>query len=86
LGFSTEEFLPATLLAKVTDVRVGDPERSLRAAKERKRRASLTKDGMLNILAADHPARRVTRVGARRQRAVVHACITPGAFGAEARP
>jgi DhnA family fructose-bisphosphate aldolase class Ia len=63
LSFDAKKFLPATLLAKVTDVRVTDPERSLRAARERKRRASLTKDGKLNILAADHPARRVTRVG-----------------------
>jgi len=63
LSFDAKEFLPADVLAKVTDVRVTDPERSLRAAKARKRRGSLTKDGRLNILAADHPARRVTRVG-----------------------
>ena len=63
MSFNAKDFLPATLLAKVTDVRVTDPERSLRAARARKRRESLTRDGMLNILAADHPARRVTRVG-----------------------
>jgi DhnA family fructose-bisphosphate aldolase class Ia len=63
LGFDAKQYLPASLLAKVTDVRVTDPERSLRAARARKRRGSLTKDGRLNILAADHPARRVTRVG-----------------------
>jgi DhnA family fructose-bisphosphate aldolase class Ia len=63
LSFSAKDFLPSTLLAKVTDVRVTDPERSLRAARARVRRDSLTKDGRLNILAADHPARRVTRVG-----------------------
>jgi DhnA family fructose-bisphosphate aldolase class Ia len=63
LSFDAKEFLPASVLAGVTDVRVTDPERSLRAAKNRKRRESLTKDGRLNILAADHPARRVTRVG-----------------------
>jgi hypothetical protein len=63
LRFDAKEFLPAGVLAKVTDVRVTDPERSMRAAKNRKRRESLTKDGRLNILAADHPARRVTRVG-----------------------
>jgi DhnA family fructose-bisphosphate aldolase class Ia len=62
LSFDARGFLPAALLAKVTDVRVTDPERSLRAAKKRRRRESLTKDGRLNILAADHPARRVTRV------------------------
>jgi DhnA family fructose-bisphosphate aldolase class Ia len=63
LSFDAKKFLPAALLAKVTDVRVTDPERSMRAARERKRRESLTRDGKLNILAADHPARRVTRVG-----------------------
>jgi hypothetical protein len=63
LAFDAKGFLPASLLAKVTDVRVTDPERSLRAARERKRRTQLTKGGRLNILAADHPARRVTRVG-----------------------
>ena len=63
MSFDAKKFLPATLLAKVTDVRVTDPERSLRAARKRTRRESLTKDGKLNILAADHPARRVTRVG-----------------------
>jgi DhnA family fructose-bisphosphate aldolase class Ia len=63
LTFDAKEFLPAALLAKVTDVRVTDPERSLRAARARKRRAQLTRGGRLNILAADHPARRVTRVG-----------------------
>jgi DhnA family fructose-bisphosphate aldolase class Ia len=63
LIFDAKEFLPGPVLAKVTDVRVTDPGRSLRAAKKRKRRESLTRDGRLNILAADHPARRVTRVG-----------------------
>jgi DhnA family fructose-bisphosphate aldolase class Ia len=63
LTFSAKEFLPATVLAKVTDMRVTEPERSLQVAKERVRREHLTVDGKLNILAADHPARRVTRVG-----------------------
>ncbi|MFL6286453.1 MAG: hypothetical protein ACJ74Q_25220 [Pyrinomonadaceae bacterium] len=63
MSFSAKDFLPSTLLAKVTDVRVTDPLRSLRAARARVRRESLTIDGKLNILAADHPARRVTRVG-----------------------
>ena len=63
MRFDAKEFLPAGVLAKVTDVRVTDPGRSLRAAQARRRRESVTKDGRLNILAADHPARRVTRVG-----------------------
>lgn len=63
MTFNAKEFLPSDVLAKITDVRVTDPERSLRIAKERERRERLTVDGKLNILAADHPARRVTRVG-----------------------
>jgi DhnA family fructose-bisphosphate aldolase class Ia len=63
LTFRAKDFLPATLLARLTEIRVREPERSLKVAGERKRRESLTVNGRLNILAADHPARRVTRVG-----------------------
>jgi DhnA family fructose-bisphosphate aldolase class Ia len=63
LTFQAKEFFPATLLSQLTEVRVTDPERSLKVAKARRRRQSLTLNGKLNILAADHPARRVTRVG-----------------------
>jgi DhnA family fructose-bisphosphate aldolase class Ia len=62
-AFVDAEFLPASALAKITGVRLADPEVSVRAAKMRKRRSTLTPDGRLNILAADHPARRVTKVG-----------------------
>ena len=62
-AFLEQEFLPVAALAKITEVRITDPECSLHAAKTRKRRSSLTPDGRLNILAADHPARRVTKVG-----------------------
>ena len=61
--FHAKQFLPAEVLARVTEIRVADPERPLRVARERKRRTRLTVDGKLNILAADHPARRVTRIG-----------------------
>ncbi len=62
-GFRDETFLPASVLAKITEVRLKDPKCSLRVAQARKRRSTLTSDGRLNILAADHPARRVTKVG-----------------------
>src|SRR2546422_6998828 len=61
--FLDREFLPAAALAKITEVRVTDPECCARTARARKRRSDLTLDGKLNILAADHPARRVTKVG-----------------------
>src|SRR6185503_11148979 len=63
MAFVDHEFLPDSALAKINEVRVTDPECSRRAARSRKRRSSLTLDGKLNILAADHPARRVTKVG-----------------------
>jgi len=62
-AFLDHEFLPAAALARITEVRLNDKECSVRAATTRKRRSTLTTDGKLNILAADHPARRVTKVG-----------------------
>jgi DhnA family fructose-bisphosphate aldolase class Ia len=61
--FFDQEFLPASALSRINALRVTDPQSSVRAAKARKRRSNLTRDGKLNILAADHPARRVTKVG-----------------------
>src|SRR6267142_1163467 len=62
-SFLDREFLPVAALAKITEVRITDPECSIRTARARKRRSNLAPDGKLNILAADHPARRVTKVG-----------------------
>jgi hypothetical protein len=62
-GFVAKEFFPDALLARVTELRVRDPEFAWRAAQRRERRESLTIDGKLNIIAADHPARFVTKVG-----------------------
>src|SRR5438105_136593 len=62
-GFSSVEFLPLSVRATLTSLRVCDPERALRMATARKRRLRLTIDGKLSVLAADHPARRVTKVG-----------------------
>lgn len=46
----------------VADIRVDDPDRVVALAGQRKRRERFTIDGHLNIIAVDHPARRVTRV------------------------
>ncbi len=62
-AFDAAAFLPERVLALITEARVQDPERALRAAEKRVRRAGLTLDGRLNVLAADHPGRRVLRVG-----------------------
>jgi len=61
--FAPAEFFPPWIAARLTDVRVEDPERAVRAASTRKRRQRLTTDGKLSILAADHTARRVTNIG-----------------------
>lgn len=62
-AFVEHEFFPPAALAKITELRLNDPELPVRTAQARKRRSKLTPDGKLNILAADHPARRVTKVG-----------------------
>jgi len=61
--FEASAFLPTSMLQRITEIRIADPERPWRAAQARKRRPHLAPDGRLNVLAADHPARRVTRVG-----------------------
>lgn len=62
--FSSRTVLSETLLERVTEIRVSDPEFSQRCALDRARREHLAPKGKLNVLAADHPARRVTKVGA----------------------
>lgn len=62
-AFSSRAFLPDQLLSKLTDLRVTNPAYSWKAAQARVQRKTLTLDGKLNIVAADHPARNVTKVG-----------------------
>ncbi|HXK02609.1 MAG TPA: deoxyribose-phosphate aldolase [Verrucomicrobiae bacterium] len=61
--FASDRFLPDGLLARLIETRVRYPEFSSSAAAARVRRPQLAPDGKLNILAADHPARNVTKVG-----------------------
>lgn len=61
--FSSKQFFPDAVVARLTDTRVANPEFPLQVAARRKQRDRLAPDGKLNILAADHPARRVTKVG-----------------------
>jgi DhnA family fructose-bisphosphate aldolase class Ia len=61
--FRSDKFLPDALVARLTSTRVDDPEFVFRAAQERVRRPRLAPTGKLNILAADHPARNITKVG-----------------------
>ena len=62
-AFEYENFFPASIFSMITDVRVNDPRVIERSSGRRKKRDRLTVDGKLAILAADHPARRVTKSG-----------------------
>lgn len=61
--YKNAEFFNDYIFEKITDIRVSSPEVILQYAKARQRRPSLTLDGKLTILAADHPARGVAKVG-----------------------
>jgi len=61
--FAYDRFFAESIFDRITDSRVNDPEIILKSAARRKRRERLTTDGKLAILAADHPARRVTKSG-----------------------
>ena len=61
--FNSQEFLPQSVVDRITEVRVDEPDRPLQLAQARKQRAKLAPSGKLNLIAADHPARRANRVG-----------------------
>ena len=62
-AFSSRAFFPDQLLRELMELRVTNPEFAWKAAQVRVQRKSLALDGKLNIVAADHPARNVTKVG-----------------------
>jgi DhnA family fructose-bisphosphate aldolase class Ia len=62
-AFEPEAFFPRDLFERITDTRITRPEVIAEEAAGRRRRARLTRDGRLTILAADHPARMVVGVG-----------------------
>ncbi|MCS7023724.1 MAG: hypothetical protein NZV14_02900 [Bryobacteraceae bacterium] len=61
--FDAKQVLPDNILARLTAIRVSDPGYAFRVAQERERRPLVGESGRLHILAADHPARGVTKVG-----------------------
>lgn len=61
--FNTGETLSEAWFARLTDLRIQHPGHVVEIARERRRRDTLTLDGRLNIIACDHPARRVTHIG-----------------------
>lgn len=62
-AFRARDFLTEEFFAELTEVRCQQPDVIRDELAKRKRRAQLAPDGRLVILAADHPARGVTRVG-----------------------
>jgi DhnA family fructose-bisphosphate aldolase class Ia len=63
-AFDAKAYLPRELYAAVTDVRVSQPAFAEAEADRRRRRRTLTPDGRLVILAADHPGRQSLRIQA----------------------
>jgi DhnA family fructose-bisphosphate aldolase class Ia/sugar phosphate isomerase/epimerase len=65
LGFAyrSRDFFTEETFAEITELRVQQPNLAREELAKRKRRETLAPDGRLVILAADHPARSVTRVG-----------------------
>jgi len=61
--FDYRKFFPQGIFDAINEVRVTRPEVILEAAQERRRRETLTLDGKITILAADHPARMVNSYG-----------------------
>lgn len=62
--FDSKDYLPDSVVAKITDVRINDPDCGWRSAQARVRRERVGgSSGKLNLVAADHPARGVAKVG-----------------------
>ena len=62
--FDLKAFFPDRIFDRITEVRVDAPEIIEQQAAARKQRARLAPRGKITILAADHPARGVTAIGA----------------------
>jgi DhnA family fructose-bisphosphate aldolase class Ia len=64
-AYRSRDFLTEETFAELTELRVKKPDLAREELAKRKRREVLAPDGRLVILAADHPARNVNRVGER---------------------
>ncbi len=61
-GFVAEATLPAALFEEITELRIHRPGLIEGKARRRKKRARLTRDGRLVLVALDHPARGATQI------------------------
>ncbi len=59
----TNFFLEKNIFSRITEIRIENPSLILEAAQKREKRKKLTLDGKLTVLATDHPARAVNKVG-----------------------
>ena len=59
MAFQTSAFFPLALYQRITDVRVNNVGLLDKASERRSKPESLTYDGKLTLLAADHPARAI---------------------------
>jgi DhnA family fructose-bisphosphate aldolase class Ia/sugar phosphate isomerase/epimerase len=64
-SYRSRDFLTEETFAELTELRVQKPNLAREELAQRKRREVIAPNGRLVILAADHPARNVTRVGDR---------------------
>lgn len=60
--FEATKFVPGSVYSRITDLRIRQPGLAGKLLAERRRRRSITKDGKLTLVAADHPARMVTGI------------------------
>ena len=64
--YQLEEFLDPAVLDRITELRIHRPALIEAEARQRRKRNRLARDGKLVLVALDHPARGVTRVGDRK--------------------
>ena len=64
-NYRLENFLDPAVLDMITEVRIHRPAVIEAEARRRRKRKRLTRDGKMVLVALDHPARGVTRVGDR---------------------
>lgn len=66
MSFDARTYLDPVEFARITDIRVSDPDKVLKLASKRIRRDTLSRNGKLNIVAIDHPARGSVSVASNR--------------------
>lgn len=63
MSFQINESVPLNIFKKITDIRVDNPDFIVDWSKRRKKSTQFARNGKLNVVAADHPARGSLSVG-----------------------